>query len=126
MHRVITGSAEDAFIEMVKLDHIIWKNGIYRAIIEAKYDSVAGMADHSGCRLGRWYYQGEGYHRYSQCRSFAALEEPHQKVHEQGFLALEAARSGDLFGAAGYLAEMERASMRVADTLNRLNAEREG
>ena len=126
MHSVIDSSAEDAFIETVKLDHIMWKGQIYNAIISGQFDSVAGMADHSSCRLGQWYYQGRGREQYSRCHSYMTIEEPHRLVHSHGFEAVEAARAGDRKAMVHHLLDMERSSLQVADMLNRMNAENQG
>lgn len=124
MHTVIDNSAEDAFIETVKLDHIMWKGEIYSAIINDRLDHVANMADHSSCRLGGWFYQGRGRQLYSGTHSFSAMEEPHRQVHSSGFEAVDAARRGDHREMVRSLHEMEAASMQVAQLLDRLNDER--
>ncbi|MCV6591258.1 MAG: CZB domain-containing protein [Marinobacterium sp.] len=124
MHTVIDNSAEDAFIETVKLDHIIWKGEIYGAIISGQLDQVAGMADHSTCRLGHWFYKGRGHQLYRNSHSYGAIEEPHRQVHAYGFEAVEAARQGDRAALVRYLQDMERASLQVAQLLDRLNDER--
>ncbi len=124
MHTVIDNSAEDAFIETVKLDHIMWKGQIYSAIINGKLDSVAGMADHSSCRLGGWFYKGRGRELYGDSHSFSAMEEPHRQVHSCGFEAVDAARRGDHREMVRNLQEMESSSMQVAKLLDRLNDER--
>lgn len=123
MSEVITYSAADAFIETVKLDHVNWKNSVYEAIVTNNFDGLNALADHTSCRLGNWYYVGEGQQKYSQLSSFRALEEPHEKVHSSGLAAVESARSGNIAGAAQQLALMEKASLDVANVLDRLKSE---
>jgi len=73
--------------------------------------------------LGNWYYRGAGKENYSHCTSFHNLEEPHERVHTSGLAAVNAARSGDIKTAAMHLSAMEKASLEVADALDRLNSE---
>lgn len=123
MNDVISQSAADAFIETVKLDHINWKNTVYKGIVTSDLNNLTALADHTSCRLGNWYYTGEGQRLYSHLASFHELEAPHERVHTSGLAAVEAARSGDLIAAASHLSKMERASMEVAECLDRLNSE---
>ncbi|MCV6613275.1 MAG: methyl-accepting chemotaxis protein [Amphritea sp.] len=123
MSDVISGSASDAFIETVKLDHINWKNTVYEAIVSSQLDNFVGLADHTSCRLGNWYYTGEGQQLYRHLNSFKLLEAPHEQVHSSGLAAVEAAREGDLKHAAACLATMEKASMEVGRLLDNLNSE---
>ncbi len=123
MNQVISGSSVDAFIETVKLDHVIWKNSVYRAIVSEELDSLTALADHTSCRLGNWYYNGDGRQLYSHLNSFGRLEEPHQLVHRNGLAAVEAMRTGNAPEAARHLSEMEHASGLVSDLLSRLRSE---
>nr|WP_067864344.1 methyl-accepting chemotaxis protein [Neptuniibacter marinus] len=120
---VIDHSAADSFIESVKLDHVIWKNDVYRGIVTGKLNDFSALADHTSCRLGNWYYNGIGRDKYSQLPSFNSLDAPHERVHSSGLAAVEAARSGDMKSAASHLALMESASLEVATVLDRLNTE---
>nr|WP_275848919.1 CZB domain-containing protein [Sulfurimonas sp. SAG-AH-194-I05] len=35
----------------------------------------------SGCRLGKWYYEGDGNIHFSNTQSYQKLEQPHEIVH---------------------------------------------
>lgn len=123
MNAVISGSAADTFIETVKLDHINWKNAVYEAIIGNKLEHFTDLADHTACRLGNWYYTGEGHEKYRHLQSFKQLDAPHERVHSSGRAAVDAARDGDLQRAAKYLSAMEQASLEVGRLLDNLNTE---
>ena len=123
MNEVIGNSAADTFIETVKLDHVNWKNSVYEGIVSGNLDALSSLADHTSCRLGNWYFMGDGREKYSHLPSFASLDSPHERVHSEGLAAVQCARAGDLSGAAAHLSEMERASLEVAAILDRLNAE---
>lgn len=123
MNSVIGSSATDTFIETVKLDHVSWKNSVYTGIVSGNLESLSSLADHTSCRLGHWYFMGDGRERYSHLPSFARLDAPHEAVHSSGLAAVEAARRGNLQEAASYLSAMEQASLEVAAVLDSLNAE---
>ncbi|MEW8030088.1 MAG: CZB domain-containing protein [Candidatus Thiodiazotropha sp.] len=40
------------------------------------------FVDHHNCRLGKWYYEGEGKEFFSSAASYMELEHPHEIVHE--------------------------------------------
>lgn len=123
MNTVISASAADTFIETVKLDHVNWKNSVYEGIVTNNLDSLTALADHTSCRLGNWYFVGDGRQKYSHLPSFASLDAPHERVHSSGLAAVDAARRGDLKEAAMNLSAMEQASLEVAAVLDRLNDE---
>ncbi|HHG3230741.1 TPA: methyl-accepting chemotaxis protein [Vibrio parahaemolyticus] len=71
---------------------------------------------HSECRLGQWYYRGDGK-AYSQLRSYAQLEAPHKGVHDSGRDAMNHAKSGNMAGMVkkvGFLHHIKRFQLRVA------------
>ncbi len=46
------------------------------------------FADHTRCRLGKWYYEGEGHSCFSRLAGFRELEKPHRAVHRHALEAL--------------------------------------
>ncbi|MCA9265418.1 MAG: CZB domain-containing protein, partial [Planctomycetales bacterium] len=52
--------------------HVLWKVNTYLSVIEGKrqFDFVS----HHNCRLGKWYYEGDGRNSFGAMTSFAALE----------------------------------------------------
>lgn len=120
MQNVISDSATVAFLNTVKLDHVVWKNAVYNQI--AKVDFATQVNLHTECRLGRWYLS-EGAANYSHLASFKAIEQPHKLVHEAGRQALAAGGSGDNSQMLVYLTQMERASVQVTEALTNLQAQ---
>ena len=60
MYSVISNSTADSFIQTVKMDHVVWKLEVYQVMLCMSNKSFKDFADHTMCRLGQWYYQGEG------------------------------------------------------------------
>ncbi|PIE41828.1 MAG: hypothetical protein CSA49_01570 [Gammaproteobacteria bacterium] len=119
MTESVTRSADLGFIETVKLDHLVWKADVYKAAITGTGNS-SDFVNHATCRLGKWYYEGEGKKRYGQDKAFQMLESPHKAVHSKGLEALELEIDGDQKRAFELFVAMEDASDRVTDCLNQM------
>lgn len=110
------------FVQTVKLDHIIWKAEVYRAIRGKSGKSIHDFADHTQCRLGKWFYQGDGKQQYSSLQAYKLLERPHKLVHDSGKLALEALANNQSNKMIDALQQMEQASEDVVAQLNALES----
>jgi len=120
MSQSIAVSAEKSFIQTVKLDHVVWKAEVYRATWGMSEKSVEDFADHHQCRLGKWYYQGDGHECYRHLKAFKTLEQPHQRVHQNGIQALRLQAEHRMEEAFTALERMEQASEEVLQELSRL------
>lgn len=98
------------FFNTVKLDHVLWKEAIYIHLLNNDDEHVVNQ--HTECRLGKWYYQGDGK-KFANTDAFRRLEEPHKLVHECGRLALKANRENNQESVAHYIEKMEQASVDV-------------
>ncbi|MGX9462267.1 methyl-accepting chemotaxis protein [Shewanella sp. A14] len=117
MKQVIGEASLTAFLTTVKLDHSVWKSNVYSIL--AKNDLNTSVNSHTECRLGKWYYQGEGQ-QFASLSSFKAIEQPHKTVHSAGINAVEAMRLGDKDGILTHLETMEEASIRVVHAIDNL------
>ena len=120
MKAVITRSSYSAFITTVMMDHIVWKNEIYKRLLDSNNSSNAEIADHHQCRLGRWYFEGDGKRLFSGLSSYLPLDKPHEQVHKSGFEALKLQEAGDRLGSISALQRMEDASMEVQRLLENM------
>lgn len=121
MFGVINNSTSDSFIQTVKMDHIVWKLDVYKHFYGMS-DSLSGeVNDHQNCRLGQWFYHGEGAEKYSSFSAFKAMEKPHEDVHKHGLAALDALAAGDKQKAIDKLAQMESSSNDVINHLSQLS-----
>jgi len=123
MYSVITNSTADSFIQTVKMDHVVWKFEVYQVILGMSDKSAQDFADHSMCRLGKWYYEGEGREKYASHDAFKKIEGPHSEVHKNGLAALLAFADGNEKEAIKKLTLMEKASFKVVDLLTALSHE---
>jgi methyl-accepting chemotaxis protein len=80
----VTNYAKElTFGTLVKLDHIIYMQNGYMALDAhgSGVEADAAKVDHHNCRLGEWYYSGEGYQNYKTLSSYRRLEGYHADVH---------------------------------------------
>lgn len=118
MQTVIHETTTNAFLNTVKLDHAVWKAGIYQRISEGRFTECAG--NHKNCRLGKWYFEGYGAKNYKQLSSFRDLDVPHKAVHDYGNQALEAGARGDMETLVAALEAMEDAGHQVVTYIDKL------
>ncbi len=118
MFRVIQGSSHTSFLQTVKLDHVVWKSEVYRYIWGiGEEQKLEGFQDHTQCRLGHWYYEGDG-RQYNTFKAYKAVEAPHIDVHKHGVDALMHHENKDDVRAYECLEKMERASDEVIARLS--------
>ena len=72
------------FINLAKLDHVIYKNNLYQLIFGGEHNFNA--VDHHNCRLGKWYDTGLGKEQFSFVPSYKGLEKHHHIVHHEANL----------------------------------------
>ncbi|WP_447828944.1 CZB domain-containing protein, partial [Aeromonas hydrophila] len=94
MQQVIHSAATTSFLNTTKLDHAVWKNTIYRLIEQQHFHE--SVSDHAQCRLGKWYFEGQGAELFAHKSGFRELDGPHKRVHESGKAALHAREQGDI------------------------------
>ncbi|MGQ9861815.1 MAG: CZB domain-containing protein [Thiobacillaceae bacterium] len=113
MEGAIAASSLRSFVELAKVDHLIYKFEIYRVLFGLSDKQADAFVSHTACRLGKWYYEGEGRECYSRLPGYREMENPHMLVHEHGVMAVRSYREGKYDAAAQHLAQMEAASMDV-------------
>lgn len=121
MYQVITDTSADAFIQTVKMDHIVWKYDVYKVILGQSIKEYEEFSNHATCRLGNWYYNGDGASKYSSMIEYKNLENPHIEVHQYGLASLEAYQQSDMTAVIKNIELMERASFKVVDILSTLS-----
>lgn len=125
MEIAISTSALRSFCELAKIDHIIYKFRIYKVLFGNSNEKPGDFSDHTLCRLGRWYYEGNGQSDFSHLNSFKQLEEPHKAFHIKAVAALEAFIILDIPKMLDYVDAMEALSMKVIANLEEISKESE-
>ena len=117
MEDTIAAAALRSFIEVAKVDHLIYKFEVYKVFMCVSQKTLGDFADHTHCRLGKWYYEGDGKTSFSKLPGFRDIEAPHQHFHSSGLTALRCFFDGDFERGFDAIAEMEKASMDVLNSL---------
>ena len=86
---VIRSTTLRTFAELAKLDHIVFKFNIYKVLMGLSDKKPEDFASHTGCRLGKWYFEGDGKKNYSNLQAYRDMDAPHQIVHAKGRGAVE-------------------------------------
>jgi methyl-accepting chemotaxis protein len=126
MEKTIDASALRSFVEVAKIDHLVYKFEVYKVFMCQSEKKVEDFADHTRCRLGKWYYEGNGKTRYSNLSGYREMEAPHQRFHTAGLTALRAHFEGAFDKSFAAIAEMEAASIDVLANLDRIAHSGEG
>jgi hypothetical protein len=122
----IAVAALRSFTELAKMDHLVFKFEVYKVFMGVSQKRPEDFASHGSCRLGKWYYEGEGRECFSRLDGYSALETPHVSVHKFGREALEHLSLGDFAGGVALLERMEGASEEVLNCLERMAAAGDG
>lgn len=118
-------TAERIFMSLAKLDHIVWKVNTYLSAITRK--EQFNFVDHHNCRLGKWYYEGEGSDFFKKTPSYSSLESPHAVVHNSTHKIFDLMKTESI-GSEHFVKifeEMEHASDGVFATLDRMLHEKQ-
>lgn len=122
MEGAIAASALRSFVELAKIDHLVFKFEIYRVLFDLSDKKLESFANHTMCRLGKWYYEGEGQECFSKLSGYREIETPHVAVHHQGAEALKLFQLKDFSGVISAVEKMEIASMNVLASLEKMAA----
>jgi len=114
----ISFSNDRVFMSLAKLDHILWKVNTYYSALTQKEQFK--FVDHHNCRLGKWYYEGEGKENFSHTTNYEALEAPHAIVHDGTKHVFELMIDDNVDSKALIAAfeEMESGSQKIFTTLD--------
>jgi hypothetical protein len=112
---VIASTSHRVWIELIKVDHVIFLLTLYVGAIKSPHDYAC--LDHSECRFGDWYYSMQT--DLADNQTYLAIEGPHKRFHLAAKQFLEGVRCHDSDGIARSLSAIEKAS---AETIRALDA----
>lgn len=119
MEETIGASSLKGFIEVVKMDHLVFKFDVYQVLFGLSDKKADSFSDHRACRLGKWYYEGDG-RTLKDKPGFRELDRPHEEVHRSGIDAIARFHEGQLDQAIVSLGTMDKASVEVLEQLERI------
>ncbi|HEY0837426.1 MAG TPA: methyl-accepting chemotaxis protein [Azospirillum sp.] len=109
-------------IENTKIDHQTFLENVRKAIAGTGDTTADKLADHHGCRLGKWYDTVNDPVVRSSVH-YSELADPHARFHAAGKRALKAHEAGDAEEARRAADELERISHTVLGLLDKLAAD---
>ncbi len=119
MGMIAAAEFDGKVIRLAKADHVIWKRRLIAMASGRARLKVAELADHHGCRLGKWI-ESEASAPYRAHPAFAQLDAPHRRVHEYGKRAAALFEAGKTDEALSEIAAVEAASVEVLRCLDAL------
>jgi len=122
----VADSALLANVELANLEELTLKLEVYKVFLGLSSLRPDALPDHTECRLGQWYYDGEGRSRLARLPGYAALEAPHRAVHTHARSAIELFYAARFDEALRSLAAMESANLAVMEGLARMLADTAG
>ncbi|PKO33194.1 MAG: chemotaxis protein [Betaproteobacteria bacterium HGW-Betaproteobacteria-7] len=122
MQDSIAASSRLANAELANIEELTLKLEVYQVLLGLSDLKAADLPDETQCRLGRWYYEGEGRAEFSRLPGYREMEAPHKAVHDQARQAVSCYRAGDIPGALAALTRMEEANLTVMDGMERMLA----
>jgi hypothetical protein len=120
--KTLAATALRSFVETAKTDHLVFKQQIYRVFMGTSEKAADDFSSHTACRLGKWYYEGDGRECFSKLPGYGAVEAPHKRVHDHGRAAVAAFHAGNVEAGVSNLGQMEDASMEVLAGLDQIAA----
>ncbi|MBN8440353.1 MAG: CZB domain-containing protein [Thauera sp.] len=91
-------ASDVSFASLVKMDHIIYMQNAYVSMEAGGTGSEmeAVKVDHTQCRLGKWYREGNGRAVFGMTKAFSELDRPHAAVHSSVHRALATVQERDI------------------------------
>ncbi|MCB1135131.1 MAG: CZB domain-containing protein [Chlamydiia bacterium] len=116
----LNATNDHLFMSLAKLDHVIWKINTYLSVLHWK--PAFKFVDHHNCRLGKWFYEGDGSQSFSHLSCYMKLEGPHALTHNGTRKVLDQIEAGErnFETVEDGLEEMEKGSQGVFDQLDRI------
>ncbi|HIP20702.1 MAG TPA: chemotaxis protein, partial [Sulfurimonas sp.] len=108
------------FMTLIKLDHLLFKSNGYRTVFLDK--ATENFVGDTECRLGKWYFEGQGKDKFGSCPSYSKMSTPHKAVHDNIKKAVECVIAGTCTehsqNVMTYFKSAENASQEVIQTLD--------
>lgn len=107
-------------IELANLQELALKFEVYKVFMGISNIAAESLPDHTACRLGQWYYDGEGKERFARLPGYREMEDPHKAVHDNARKAVQLFHAKDYDGALAALTAMETSNLTVIAGMSRM------
>jgi methyl-accepting chemotaxis protein len=103
-------------LDLAKNDHRLFVTKVRTAMHSPNSLDPANLANHHGCRFGKWY-DSDGKAVCGNLPSFRAIDAPHERIHALAKEAVAAANNGNKEKSEQLFAEVEQLSHVVVKNL---------
>ena len=110
----------ELFSNMVKLDHMVYKNYSYASVLAGKQDN--DLSSHTSCTFGKWY-ENEGKKEFEKKQDFNAIAPVYQAIHDNINKAMALINSGKIDEIIALFKDTEIASSDLFRYLDNINKE---
>jgi len=110
---------DEDLLALARADHLIWVQRLHAMLLGRDRIKEEDVADHTQCRLGKWYYS-RGRQVLGDNPAFRALEEPHRRIHATARKAAAAWNAGRKAEAEQLVREVGDISQEILQLLSRL------
>ena len=108
------------FAVLSKLDHLLFKANGYKTVFSGKVEGT--FVAETECRLGKWYFDGQGKEKFGKCPSYGKMAAPHKDVHDNIKKAVQCVAEGTCTqhseNVMTYFNTAEEASKQVMENLS--------
>ncbi|MBN9423608.1 MAG: chemotaxis protein [Candidatus Accumulibacter sp. 66-26] len=126
MEGAVAASALLSNVELANIEELTLKLEVYKVFLGISRIRPDDLPDEKHCRLGQWYYDGEGRERFAGLPGYAELETPHRAVHVHARQAVALYYEGRIEAALGELQAMENANLTVMGGMSRMLGKADG
>lgn len=109
----------DKVIYLAQADHMLWKKRLLDMAVGRSNAKATDFADHTLCRLGKWYYNSADS-KFRGQSTFGEIERPHKSVHEHGIAAAKCFEAKKIEEGMAHYEALELASKDVIAGLQKL------
>jgi len=120
--KTANNSGDLVYLKLAQGDHRIFMGRIASCILGNISIDPATLPDHHNCRFGKWYDK-DGKAVCGANRRFAAINDPHQKIHQHAKDAVTLHNNGDDRKAMEIYDVMEGLSRQMCDMLESLGSD---
>ncbi|MBF0327795.1 MAG: CZB domain-containing protein [Nitrospirae bacterium] len=110
----------DFFLDLVKTDHLIFSAKVFAHLMGITKLDPNKIADHTSCRMGKWYYTN-GREMFGSSNAFTGIEEAHKIFHA---VAKKALMETDPLTARELYGQMKETSKQVIAGLDQLKTKK--
>ncbi|RDU74633.1 chemotaxis protein [Helicobacter anseris] len=123
----VQNSNNRVFCALAKLDHTVYKNNLYAFVFDIADDFK--QVDHTQCRLGKWYFEGDGKNSFADTQGYKKLDNHHLGVHSNANALAQILKDGRDKASREVINTkvlgMEKASSGVIDCINEMFEEKQ-